>query len=220
MAPLLLVAGIAGAGGYAIADDSSKVSELHHQVADLTASRAGETKRASQLADQLDESDATISTLEDKLDSAAAEVDARPETKSKTKTTSADDPGLATKLTLGDSAVAGRLTITPTSLVRISSNGDRATHEATVTVRNNTDDDISPFCGDSGAELIDTAGRTFDPEGVISESSNVCEDIQPGLSATNLKFTFQTPSAAKPRVLRLWGEIDNDVNAQLWKVGP
>ncbi len=121
-------------------------------------------------------------------------------------------------LALGQPGKVGQYEITPTSFKRMSASGDTATYHAVVSVKNNASDSISPFCGDSGAELVDAKGRTFDPESVIDDNSNNCEDVQPGLTLSNFKIAFKVPTAAKPRILRLWGDYDNEALPQIWSV--
>jgi len=207
---LLLAGVLAGtfALGLSAGDDSAEVARLDAATVRLTRERDKETTRAADLATQLEDQDERIDELEDKAEEAPAATEDEEEA----------EPTPTAQRKLGSPAKVGELTITPISFVRASGSGEAGAFNATISVKNNGSDDISPFCGDSGAELVDAKGRSFDPEGVIDESSSVCEDIQPGLTSTNLKLRFDVPAEARPRALRLWGESGNEALTQTWTV--
>jgi hypothetical protein len=217
MMPLIasLLAAVAGFGtGFLVADDADEVDRVRADAAKLAHAQEKETRRADQLASQLADSDVEINKLEDRL-AKAEEGGSRDRSSSGV----AKDEEPQVKIhKLGTSAIAGSFTLTPASLTKTTGGSGSATWTATVTVKNNARESTSPFCGGTGATLLDTQDRSFDPEAVISESSATCEDIQPGLTRSNLQFTFELPTSAKPRLLKLWGDTGNESNAQLWSV--
>ena len=82
--------------------------------------------------------------------------------------------------------------------------------EATVTVQNNGQTSVSPFCGGSDVTLIDGKNRNFD---ALSQAmvgipgNNTCDNLQPGFHAT-YKLVFQMPATAVPTDLALWDSDD------------
>jgi hypothetical protein len=209
-----LVGAASFAAGVVTGDDSSRVGLLRSQVRQLDHERDRETARASDLATQLDTQDQDITRLEAELEQAQA--GGRTKTKSSTPNAARTGPRARR---MGETAKVGQINVTPTSFNRIGASGDTVTYQLVVSVKNRASDDVTPFCADSGAELIDTQDRKFDPKSVIDDVSNNCEDIQPGLTLGNFKLTFSVPRSAKPKTLRLWGDLDNDAFAQIWRVG-
>lgn len=211
-AAIVILAAAAFLIGGAVQDDAERVASLEQEVEELVAARDRETERAQSLADQLDAQDEELAQLELDLARAQEQAPAPP-----VEETSGALTGLQTHR-MGEGANVGQMRIIPKTFERLFTSGGVATYHAVVSVRNNASTSIAPFCGDSGAELVDAKGRTFDPESVIDDTSNNCEDVQPGLTMDNFKVAFKVPASARPRVLRLWGDYDNDAVPEAWRV--
>lgn len=206
----VIVVAVAFFLGIQVGDDSAQVTKANADVAAISAQRDSETKRAAELARQLDQQDVDLQKLEDQLSKSPASSE--PED-SASKAVEVSAHGL------GRPASAGQMTLTPVSFSRLSEAGDTATYQAVVSVKNNGSAGISPFCGGSGAIVLDSKSRSFDGDSSIgSDSSNCGDDVQPGLTAGNFKMMFKMPADAKPKILKLWGETGNEENAQLWHV--
>ena len=125
-------------------------------------------------------------------------------------------------LKVGESGeVAGALEITLVSFAESSSRGGVVKYKATMEVKNLGNEEIDPFCGGSGATLIDGQGRKFEGTDVMNYdgSTNNCGDaIQPGLSEGNFVMEFKTPPDAKPSQLLLYGDYDYEDEAKSWNV--
>lgn len=78
------------------------------------------------------------------------------------------------------------------------------------------------FCGDTGASLTDTQGRSFDgTDPILVDGSSDCgDDVQPGLAQGGYLVDFKLPADAQPATISLWCGIDQDeANAATWPVG-
>lgn len=208
----LIVAGIlaivvaVGVAGYLIGSSSS--NQLESDLADMTQQRDDESARAADLAKQLDGLDSDVQDLEGKLAKAQKSGAAKP--------TVAPIPGGLAEI--GKPHSVGQMTITPTSFSEISSDGQTTTYQAVISVKNDGSEGINPFCGEEGG-LVDSTGRTFDPDTDIDyEASNCGDDVQPGLAQTDYRLTFTLPSDASPTILKLWGDYGYENSPQLWNV--
>ncbi len=117
--------------------------------------------------------------------------------------------------------VAGLFGITLDSFDRRSASGDSVIYRATMTVKNLGSETVGPFCGGSGAILLDSQGRKFEGESVLSSSSVNCGpdgDIGPGLSEGPYLMDFELPSDAQPSELKLFGGYEYEDDAAVWKV--
>ena len=122
---------------------------------------------------------------------------------------------------LGQAKTVDSLSITPTALTKVSDNGSQATWHAIISVKDNGSTSADVFCGDAGASLDDSQGRTYDGTSVVGESSANCGDnIQPGLTGSPYVMEFKLPTGAKPSGAEPVGGIDQDQSgAQVWNVG-
>jgi hypothetical protein len=71
---------------------------------------------------------------------------------------------------------------------------------------------VSPFCGSSGAVLIDEEDRNFDHDssvGISMADNPLCDDLQPGFRE-NVTLVFKTPSTAKPNSIAVWDDSETD----------
>ena len=124
------------------------------------------------------------------------------------------------ELKVGESGdVGGLFGITLVSFAESSSRGGVVKYKATMGVKNLGSEEVDPFCGGSGATLIDDQGRKFEGDAVIDDGTNNCGDpIQPGLSQGKYVIEFKTPPDAKPSQLLLSGDYDHEDEAKSWSV--
>jgi hypothetical protein len=207
---------LVGVGGYfagsETADDSDRVAKLERQVEDLTDQRDEERSRAATAETDAEELRDEVTRLQDRLD---AELGLRGEGESRPPAAGSVDADLE----LGQAGTVGDLILKPTAFVEANSTGDTTSYVATITAKNDGDEPVGPFCGGTGAELEDSAGRTFDGDSVLADGTRNCgDDLQPGLSADNYKMKFTLPSDAVPALLRLYDEFDESVS-KTWAVG-
>jgi hypothetical protein len=186
---------LVGAGiGYAIgqgSEDTSKSNSLSTEVASLES-------RTSEL-----EAAAVIST------------GTTEEEQENTESTAATPPP-SSRLKLGHSGTVGEFGIRPTSFQRVSSGSQDVTWMARINLTNHGSKSAEPYCGGVGT-LIDSEGREYDGESVISEASHPCDAIQPGLTQS-VQIKFKTPLDAKPDAMSLWAEDETKEEAQTWSV--
>lgn len=127
----------------------ARLKQLEQSLSDAQHSTSQETQRADDLAAQLNSQDADIARLEDELAS-AQEPDAPS---SEAVETSAGGSPEAKRL--GQPGRVGQMVITPTSFSIFSQGAGTTVYYAVVAVKNNFADDIAPFCGNSGAAVVD-----------------------------------------------------------------
>lgn len=205
---LVVAVGLGGVVGYVLADDSSTVEDLESELADANQQRDSESARADELSQQLLEGDRDLRELEKKLSEQHAAGPAEPK----------PSPAPEGLLEIGEPGVVGPMTITPTSFAQITSDSDTTVYEAVISVENTGSEGVNPFCGEEGS-LVDTAGRTFDPDSDLDfNSSNCGDDIQPGLSQSDYRLKFTVPGDAKPSILSLWGDLGYEDSPRLWNV--
>ena len=149
----------------------------------------------------------------------APATDSPPQTTEQSAASAAPQAG---GLKVGESGdVGGLFGITLVSFAQSSSRGGVVKYKATMEVKNLGNEEIQPFCGDSGATLIDGQGRKFEGTSVMDYDGNTnnCGDaIQPGLSQGDLVMEFKTPPDAKPSQLLLYGDYDYEDEAKSWNV--
>ncbi|WP_217924615.1 hypothetical protein [Miltoncostaea oceani] len=82
---------------------------------------------------------------------------------------------------------------------------------ATVEIRNVGSVKVDPFCGNTGAILIDDQGRNFeaDMDSVSITGNSICTGVQPGFRSTE-KLAFAIPDGAKVSALALWDRDEAD----------
>lgn len=122
------------------------------------------------------------------------------------------DEGLAFRVTrlavvssIPQTEYSDPLTVTPVAGAKLVT--------ADVTVTNNGDTSVDPFCGGTGAVLLDEADRNFDPLSQVQISipgNTICGDgIQPGFKA-RYTLAFQIPKSATVGALVLWNSNSVD----------
>ena len=153
-----------------------------------------------------------------------AAVNAAPSAQEPTTTTLTEDSGSSVvNRTLGQTGKDGQLTFRVTRVEKVSSipleYDDPITPPrnaqlivVTVTYRNDGRSEADPFCGETGAVLIDEQDRNFEWEdGAISIAGNsICSGVQPGFKSTD-KLPFFIPKGARPAAVAVWdGDEEND----------
>lgn len=117
-----------------------------------------------------------------------------------------------------DGAITFRVTaIEPTAPIQrefddpISAPSGARLIRATVVIRNDGKVKVDPFCGNSGAILIDDQGRNFefDSGSVSIDGNSICEGVQPGFRSTET-LVFAIPEGARPEALALWDGNEPD----------
>lgn len=124
-------------------------------------------------------------------------------------------------LKIGEPATIGSLVIRATSFERHNSNGTEATWRATMSVKNNGSQGVTPFCriGEEYASLLDNKGRVYRTQPREVTAPHNCETIEPGLEIQGITLDFKMPADAAPATLNLWGESQYEANARAWVVG-
>ncbi len=124
-------------------------------------------------------------------------------------------------LKIGEPATIGSLVIRATSFERHNSNGTEATWRATISVKNNGSQGVTPFCriGEEYASLLDNKGRVYRTQPREVTAPHNCETIEPGLEIQGVTLDFKMPADARPATLNLWGESQYEANARAWVVG-
>ncbi|MGE3138125.1 MAG: hypothetical protein AB7I08_08690 [Thermoleophilia bacterium] len=76
---------------------------------------------------------------------------------------------------------------------------------AEVVITNDGKVKVDPFCGQTGAILVDQEGRNFefDSNTVSISGNSICEGVQPGFRSTET-LAFQVPKDARVSSLALW----------------
>lgn len=73
-----------------------------------------------------------------------------------------------------------------------------------------------PFCGDGGADVLDAEENEYSGESYLGSGSASCGDeLQPGLTAT-YKTEFELPPNAKPVVVAIYGDWEQEEEYALW----
>jgi len=73
-----------------------------------------------------------------------------------------------------------------------------------------------PFCGGAGADIIDAEENEYSGESYLGAGSASCGDeLQPGLTAT-YKSEFKLPPNAKPVVVAIYGDYEQEEEYALW----
>lgn len=195
------------------ADDSDRVSELEGDLEDAQGDQAA-------LSDDLDDLESENAQLTDDVNDLGEQLDAERNLKPGSTLEGREQARSATVPTdvaIGQAADVADMTLKLTSFERRSASNTSATYVASITVKNNASDSVSPFCGDAEGELIDSQGRKFDGDSVLSESSDNCNDLQPGLTG-NYVTEYRIAPDAKPVALRLWGDYEVQDDAKVWSL--
>jgi hypothetical protein len=124
-------------------------------------------------------------------------------------------------LKIGEPATIGSLIIRATSFERHNSNGTEATWRATISVKNNGSQGVTPFCriGEEYASLLDNKGRVYRTQPREVTAPHNCETIEPGLEIQGITLDFKMPADDTPATLNLWGESQYEADARAWVVG-
>lgn len=80
-----------------------------------------------------------------------------------------------------------------------------------VTYRNDGRVKVDPFCGSSGAVLIDDRDRNFEfdsSNAIFIEPNSICEGVQPGFKATDI-LPFIVPAKAQITAVALWDDSED-----------
>ncbi len=118
--------------------------------------------------------------------------------------------------------VADVFGITLDSFDQTSESGDSVKYRAAMTVKNLGSEAVSPFCGGSGAILLDSQGRKFEGSNdaaIETDTAMNCSGaIGPGLSKGPYLMDFELPSDAQPSELKLYVLHEYEDKAAVWKV--
>jgi hypothetical protein len=196
LAALLAIAG-AFVAGTVVGDDSGEVDSLKDELGRVQSELDEE-------AGQRDEAEAEADSLGEENENLANQLAAEQDLSGELPSTAATGEAPAADYVLGAAGIVGDFAIEP-SLDMTSSSDGVSRWVATITVKNNGSSPAELFCGDSGAELIDSLGRSYDGKSVIfREGSANCGDaVQPGLTIDDYKMEFSLPADAEPAVLEL-----------------
>jgi hypothetical protein len=215
----LAIGGTAGYfAGHAIGDNSGEINALNGQVASLHSQNSDLQSQNSTLHSQNSDLQSQNSTLQSKnsvLQSEAAAVAPASSRASSSKSIGA--AAAAGQIAFGHGAAVGDLVLTPVSFTKTSSSGQSDTWTLTTTVKNNGSSSVDPFCGDTGASMTDTQGRSYDGQSVLFTGTPNCgNSVQPGLTTSGYQMKFQVPPGDTPASLDLWGTLENQDSAQTW----
>lgn len=203
IAVLIVVVGLAAAfvGGFLIGDDSGEIASLEDRVAGVEDELAGAENQVSLYSDEVDELEESTDSLEGKL---------HAERSLNGKTTVPQNTEYETDFEWNTAGTVGYLTMKP---VELSQAGEKWI--LTIEAKNEGNEPESPFCGDGGAALEDSAERVYSGESVISSSSDSCEELQPGLTGT-FKTEFTLPEDAVPAIALIYGDYEQEDEAKAW----
>lgn len=199
-------------GGLFVGDDSSRVADLEETLAE-TDEDLGEAE------DSLSESRDELGDLQAERDELAAELRAELDFEGEVPARGSGSAPEA-DFVLGQAGEVGPLNMKLVSLEQTGSSGGQATYVATISVKNNSDEPVDPFCAD-GATLIDDQGRTYTGDSLLRTGTPNCGDpLQPGLTQDGYEMEFKLPADAQPAVLELWGafDINDEGDAGSWAV--
>lgn len=78
-------------------------------------------------------------------------------------------------------------------------------------IRNDGSVKVDPFCGITGAILIDQDGRNFEQHSdtVSIKGNDICRGVQPGFRSTE-RLAFALPNGARPAAIALWDNSEPD----------
>lgn len=211
VALLILVVG-AFVAGNVVGDDASEVESLEAEL--------------SEVQGDLDDVSSSLRQVEDELDATREERDNLTDQLSAEQNLSGEAP-VATDggqipdadYVIGAAGNVGEYTMDP-ALAKASTQDGVTRWVATIVVKNNGSEPAELFCGDYGAELIDSRGRTYGAKSVVAvEGSANCGDaIQPGLTIDDYKMEFSLPADAEPAVLELSGGEYGEGPYKSWAV--
>jgi hypothetical protein len=193
------------AGGYFVADDSSRVSALEGEVASLQGD-LDETEVSLSL------SESEAQDLGDELDSANDQLHAERSLNGKIPVTQEAAQEYDTDYPWNAAGTVGYLAIKPTDL---SQEGSKWI--LTVEAKNEASEPKTPFCGDGGAALGDTSGNTYTGDSVISSNLDSCEELQPGLTGS-YAVEFKLPDGATPAIAAIYGDYEQEEEAKTWEL--
>jgi hypothetical protein len=215
VAVLALIAAV-GVGGYlggsSAADDSDHVRSLQAELRESERERDDAEGDMASSAERIDVLETENADLEQTSEKLAEQLAAELNLKGQGSSGHGRGPAPTGDLQIGAATRIGDYTVKPTSVEQRGSGRFRAT----ITVKNDGSESNSPFCG-GGAQLIDKEGRSFDGDAVISESSDACEDLQPGLSYT-VMIDFKTAPDAKAAVLELSPDVFDEETYESWTI--
>lgn len=214
LAALLVLVG-AFVAGTVVGDDSSEVESLQGDLSDVSLELDDASAQLREVEDELD----SISEEKDNLaDQLAAEQDLNGELPA----TDVGGEVPEADYVMGAAGTVGEFTMEP-SLAEESASEGVVRWVATITVKNNGSEPAELFCGDSGAELVDSLGRSYGAKSVISfsegGSANCGDAVQPGLTIDNFKMEFSLPADAKPALLELSAGEYGEGPTKSWAVG-
>ena len=188
--------------GYLVADDSDEVSKLRDQLTETEDELAGTENRASL-------SEATVEELEEENDSIANKLHAERSLNGKTEAAD-ENTEFETDFEWQTAGTVGYLTIKP---IDLSNTGSKWI--LTMEAKNEGSEPETPFCGDGGAVLEDGAERTYTGEALLSEGTDNCEELQPGLTGT-FGAEFKLPEETRPAIALIYGDYDQEEEAKAW----
>lgn len=210
VALLILIVG-AFVVGNVVGDDASEVESLEAEL--------------SGVQEELDGASSSLRQVEGELESTREERDNLADQLSAEQNLSGEAPVAAggdvpdADYVIGAAGNVGEFTMDP-ALAKASTQDGVTRWVATIVVKNNGSEPAELFCGDYGAEVIDSQGRTYGAKSVVAvEGSANCGDaIQPGLTIDNYKMEFSLPADAKPAVLELSGGDYGEGPYKSWAV--
>jgi hypothetical protein len=186
-------------GGFLLGDDSGEVSSLEDQVAKAEDELAGAENQVSIYSGEAEELEESTESLEGKL---------HAERSLNGRTTVPQNTEYETDFDWETAGTVGYLTMKPIDLTQSGSKWI-----LTIEAKNEGNEPESPFCGDGGAALEDSAERTYSGETVIGSGSDSCEELQPGLTGT-FKSEFTLPEDANPAIALIYGDYEQEDEAK------
>jgi len=197
---------VAFAGGYFVGDDSSQVSSLHGQVADLES-------EVESLGTEVSLSQSGEDAAREELSSAQDQLHAERSLNGKIPVAQEAEKEYNTDYPWQGAGTVGYLVIKP---VDFSQEGENWI--LTIEAKNESSEPKEPFCGGAEAVLIDASDNNYSGEAVLGESSDNCGgDLQPGLTGT-YKSEFKLPSGAKPVAAAIYGDYEQEEEAKTWEL--
>jgi hypothetical protein len=212
VAIVLLVAG-AFVAGNVIGDDSSEVSDLEEQVSDLEGN-------LSEAEDERDFTEEELEITSERKQNLANQLKAEQNLSGDVEElTESSGSAPEADYLAGVAGIVGQYTMKPL-VEKGTTSGDETTWLATIEVKNNGSSPAEIFCGGSEATLIDTQGRSYEGEGVLSGSSANCGNaIGPGLTVDNYIIEFTLPTGAEAALIEIAGGEYGDGPFRSWAVG-
>ncbi len=202
----LLIGGAAFATGYVLADDAGEVTDLK---AELAKAEDGRERARSERADSVIAEGEQAQALEDLEEELQAERSLSGKGNSQEQAAARE---YDTDYDWGSAGNVGYLVVKPTGFRK---EGSRWILE--VEAKNEASEPKTPFCGDAGAALGDASGNTYTGEAVISETSDSCEELQPGLTGT-YAAEFKMPEDAMPIIAGVYGDWEQEEEAKFWEL--